>query len=1334
MDSDDNFGPHRAKTFDFTILFEQSILSLLPTGLFLLLVPLRLFLLRNNEKVSKIGTILWLKLVALVVLWSRANPTKTAIAESVLGIVESVALASLICVEHMSSKKPSKLISGYLAVTVILDIALVRTFWIRSMWAIATVFTASFALKIVLLILEETPKALTGEKIPETSSGVVNRSFFWWLNNLFLQGHRGILETEDLQTIDSKFDANHVTEPLEEQWEKDHKNGQFSLLKCTFLAYKWQFVVGIFPRLLRSGFNFAQPFLIQSVIVFVGRKEMSVQISSGLIGATSLIYLGLAISGAWYKHLSFQMVTMYRGGLVSLIFKKTLKLKTTSVKDSAPVTLMTTDVETVVAAGSSIHDMWANLLELPVGIYLLYRQVGHPSLLVLVPTLRVTTILSGVISPAMEPATIRWNEMIQRRVGETSSMLDQIKGIKMMGLTDFFVQTVQGLRVQELKVSAKFRWLLVHFTTLAFTSLSLVSLVTQPLVMFLVSLMQIAGVMAGCGRIQAFLLLKEQDMMVTKDPGNGLAIVIEDASFHTDDGSTLLTDINLRVPRGSINMVVGKVGSGKSSLLKAIIGENLPSQGTVKSETSPAYCDQVPWLRNTTIRKNIIGQSEPDEKWLSTVIHFCALEEDLTQLPHGRETIVGSGGMALSGGQKQRIALARAVYSRNNLVVLDDVFSSLDKTTADTVFHRILGENGLLRASTVILTTSNVHYLPFANHITVIEDGHITRNQVTHAQFEPSEALTTITPAETPEAVPESIVKLEPKKEIDLARKTGDTECYKIYVRSMGWKVISIVFPASVVGAVLEVMPQIWLRIWTEQGEGSKDARYAGGYVGLAISSMILALLNIDYFLIVGVERSSNNLHEQLLNTVCRAPLHFFTTTESGSILNRFSQDMTLIDMSLPLAFYLTLDLTLRGLVQTGVVASGANYYGAFLPLSFLALYLIQKYYLRTSRQMRLLDLEAKTPLYTQFAEIIAGLSTVRSFDWTKELLSESFELLNTSQKPFYLMFCIQRWIELVLDLFVAGMAVLLVTIALRIPGTTSEGAIGLAMVNLLGLNVTLTTVIDQWTTLETSLGAIARLKAFIGSTPNENRETETEMPDNWPGGKIEIEKITSSYSMESQPVLRDVSLVVQPGQKVCLCGRSGSGKSSLVLSILRLLELQSGTIRIDGQDLATMSRQYIRSQILTIPQDPVSLSGTVRKNLDPEELVQADEMLIQALKKTTLWPTIEVRGGLDADLSSLGFSVGQRQLFCLARALLSHSSIVLLDEPTSSIDKTTDKEVRDIIQEVMHGRTIIEVTHRLDHVTDFDIAVVMENGRIIETGEPRELLTHESALKALRG
>ncbi|KLP15161.1 Uncharacterized protein LW94_1611 [Fusarium fujikuroi] len=1346
MSADNSFGPQRAGIFDFTILFEQSILSLLPTGLFILLVPLRLYVLWSNERATKSKPLLWAKMImiaiyaclqtALLVLWCRQNSTKTAIAEPVLGLIESFALATLSFVEHRNSRKPSKLIGEFLVITIILDIALVRTFWIRPMHTIASVFTASFVIKTILLILEETPKTLLSgkEKIQETASGVVNRSFFWWLNGLFLQGHRTILETEDLQAIDSKFDTDHVSTPLEKQWERARDSGQPSLLKSTFRAYKWQFAAGIIPRLLHSGFNFAQPFLIQSVIVLVSKKEMSVQTSSGLIGATVLIYLGLAISGAWHKHMSYQLVTMYRGGLVSLIFKKTLKLKTTSIKDSAPVTLMTADVETIVAAGASIHDMWANMLELPVGIYLLYRQVGKPSLLVLVPTV-ITTIVSGVISPAMEPATVKWNEAVQKRVGETSSMLNQMKGIKMMGLTDFFLKMVQGLRVHELKVSAKFRWLLVYFNALAmisaqltpvvvimsaiywtkadgglsvaeaFTSLSLISVVTQPLVMILVSLMQIAGVVGGSGRIQAFLLLDER--LAAKEAVDVDAVTIQNVSVQTPDGNSLLTNINLQISPGTLNMLVGRVGCGKSSLLRTIIGELIPSEGTVKTQDSLAYCDQVPWLRNTTIRENVVGLSPMDDKWLSTVLHACALEEDLHQLPQGQETIVGSGGVALSGGQKQRVALARAVYSRKKLIVLDDVFSSLDKTTADAVFHRLLGAEGLLRSSTVVLVTSNVHYLPFADFVSVIEEGRITRNQVQYSQLEATETLNTIAPIETQQLVQKDIVKLTPKREIDLARKTGDTDCYKIYVKSMGWKVISIIFPTSVIGAVLEAMPreycarhfdeandvEIWLRIWTEKGEGSKDAHYAGGYIGLVVASMALALLNIE-----------------------------------------LSQDMTLIDMSLPLAFYLTLDLTLRCLVQVGVVASGASYFGAFLPISILALYLIQKYYLRTSRQMRLLDLEAKTPLYTQFTEITAGLATIRSFGWTNDFLAESFRMLNTSQKPFYLMFCIQRWLELVLDLFVAGMAILLVTIALRIPGTTSEGAIGLAMVNLLGLNLTLTTVIDQWTTLETSLGAIARLKSFISDTPNENKSGETEVPDNWPGGRIVFDEVTASYSDESQPVLRDVSLAIEAGQKVCVCGRTGSGKSSFMLSILRLLELQSGSIHIDGKDLASIPRQHIRSQITTIPQDPVSLTGTVRQNLDPEALIQADEILIEALKKTTLWATIDTRGGLDADLSELGFSVGQRQLFCLARALLSHSNIVLLDEPTSSVDNTTDKDVRHIIREVMQGRTVIEVTHRPDYVTDFDLAVVMKDGRVIETGDPRELLVQDSALKVLRG
>lgn len=399
---------------------------------------------------------------------------------------------------------------------------------------------------------------------------------------------------------------------------------------------------------------------------------------------------------------------------------------------------------------------------------------------------------------------------------------------------------------------------------------------------------------------------------------------------------------------------------------------------------------------------------------------------------------------------------------------------------------------------------------------------------------------------------------------------------------------------------------------------------------------------------------------------------------------------------------------------------------------------------------MRILDLEMKSPLYTHFTETLAGLSTVRAFGWSEAFMDENIHRLNMSQKPFYLMFCIQRWLQVVLALFVAGLALVLVTLALRISNSTSQGAIGLSMVNLLGFNQTLALVIDQWTVLETSLGAISRLKAFINETPNENKEAEREIPlRDWPAqGTIELVNVTASYSDTMVPVLQDVSLKIQPGQKVCICGRSGrqvlslstrsstsdtdSGKSSLVLTLLRLLELHSGTIRIDDVDLSTVPRQHIRSRLTTIPQDPVKMNGTVRLNLDPENQVQSDAMLIEVLRKTGIWPPIESRGGLDADSSELGFSVGQQQLFCLARALLSRSKVVLLDEATSSVDRVTDEKIRRIVREEMDGKTIVEVAHRLEIVRDFDVVVVMGQGKVVETGSPAELLSRPSELRRL--
>ncbi|KJK85018.1 hypothetical protein H633G_11151 [Metarhizium anisopliae BRIP 53284] len=1011
-------------------------------------------------------------------------------------------------------------------------------------------------------------------------------------------------------------------------------------MKCTFLAYKWQFLAGVLPRLLFTGFTFAQPFLINAVVDFVGApgEQQTAQVAASLVGATVLVYVGIAVCGAAYRHMTYQLLTMYRGGLASLVFKKTLRLEASSIRDSAPVTLMSTDIESIVMSGDAIHDIWASFIEIPLAIYLLYRNVGVPSLFILIPAF-CTSAAGALISPAMGPARVQWNKAIQERVGSVSTMLSQIKGVKMMGLTDLFHDSLQTLRIHELKLAIRFRWILVQLNWLAmasedltpvivivaaifwtkadegltvaeaFTSLSIISIAETPLLNILISIMQLFGAIGCFSRLQAFLVMDERrdlremapstasstpstayrssitlppvdDAPKDADPASNIAlaaleararpsldpsipaVAIESATFTVGENVKVLADISMVFPRGTVSMIVGRVGCGKSSLLKAIAGELALARGRlVANVSSMAYCDQTPWLQNCSIRENIAAQSPLDEAWLHTVIEACALDEDISMLPAGDFTIVGSGGVALSGGQKQRVALARAVYSRRSVLLLDDVFSGLDSTTSRAVFQRVLGRDGLVRRwnATVIMATNHVNFLPAADHITVLGDRTTVRNQVRFDSVDPSEwgilesdtdSTTTVSGSDEAGLEPakvsqEAAVAPSPKTEADLSRQTGDLDCYRIYVRSLGTVAMVTLLVGSVLHTAMVKMPQVWLKLWTQRGTGPTDYAYMAGYIGFALASTTFGALNMGYYSLVGVPKSAIRLHDMLLRCVVRAPLHFFASTDSGITLNRFSQDMTLIDNALPMAFLNVTTLSLRALAETGLIASGASSVAAAVPVCFLALYLIQKYYLRTSRQLRLLDLEAKSPLYTQFAETLAGLPTIRAFGWAPAFRADNHRRLDASQRPFYTMFCVQRWLQVVLDLFVAGVALVLVALALRAGGSSSSGAaVGLAMVNLIGFNQTLAEAVDQWTRLETSLGAVARLKWFVGNTPDEDgparhHRKHAPLPAAWPDrGAIALRNLVAAD--ESEPVLKGVSLTIQPGQKVGVCGRSG--------------------------------------------------------------------------------------------------------------------------------------------------------------------------------------------------
>lgn len=355
-----------------------------------------------------------------------------------------------------------------------------------------------------------------------------------------------------------------------------------------------------------------------------------------------------------------------------------------------------------------------------------------------------------------------------------------------------------------------------------------------------------------------------------------------------------------------------------------------------------------------------------------------------------------------------------------------------------------------------------------------------------------------------------------------------------------------------------------------------------------------------------------------------------------------------------------------------------AGYFAAVLPFVIVALIFIQRFYLQTSRQIRLLELEARAPLYTQFQETLHGLATIRAFGWSEDFRQRNMFLLDESQKPFYLLQCIQRWLQVVLDLIVATLAVVMVILIVTLRTKLDAGLVGLGLLNIMSFNELLADTIKHWTKLETSIGAIARIRSFITSTPTECELQESESfepPESWPSeGSIELQNFAASYNSDSRLVLEDVNLKMTAGSKVGICGRSGSGKSSLLASMLHLLEYRDGSVMIDDINLSLVPRELLRERLNVIPQEPYFLMGSVRMNAIPWASANngtatprhLDDDIIGAFKRVDLWSVIEQKGGLDAQMNGDFFSHGQRQLFCLARALLRKRRIVILDEVSS--------------------------------------------------------------------
>ncbi|ORY66313.1 putative ABC transporter [Pseudomassariella vexata] len=1252
---------------------------------------------------------------------------------------------------------------------------------------------------------------------PGEYHGVLSRVFFAWINSLLLKGYRTILTNDDIPTLDRNLSPKTMRRVILQLWsQRDKPETKRTLPLALFRCLKRPFFDVILPRLFLTVFRYSQPALIGRSIQHIMNPSIKDRELQGywIIVSALVIYFGLAISTALYQHRLNRLKLLTKSALIGLIHAKIIDSPSVSYDDGEATTLMSTDTDGLEGVGEMFHETWAQIMEVSIGIVLLSREIGWvwPLPLILI---FLCSRVSRYVAKHLKTRQRAWNEMTQQRVSAISSLLGSMKAIKMLGLESAIAAQVQRARETELLVASKVRWMTVYYnasanalgifspaltlvlytivvsakgksldTETAFTTMAVLSMITHPANMVMTIVPKAIAAFAGFERIQRYLLKpvlrdrrrllpRSTSISVAWDPSSGHltnpAPVIEFRNVSIDTKPAVLANLNFSLGPGSLCMVSGPVGGGKSLLLHAILGEVAFTGVISLANKRIAYCAQKPWIPSGSVRDVILGvTSHGDTLWYQEVLAACCLTRDLAALREGDDTEVGNGGSNLSGGQRQRLAIARALFSRCDIILLDDSFSALDGTTKNKIFENLLGPDGLVKRlrSTVIFTCNSSEFFYAADHILILSDGCIIKQgswKDLQSEFTSFARLLPESRKDHEMDDPQSSnvadrftsrIQACDDAEIDLARQTGDSTLYMYYYQFV--RLINLLFVTACTASysVFNTIPQYWLKIWTDPG-ANNTTLFVTGLLAISFISWMSTSGTMWATVIRLAPQSGRQIHQRLLGIVVSAPLSFFSSTENGSILNRFSQDIQLVDKQLPSALANLSNQVFKLFAQAALLLVAQKWLVVSLPVCSVIIYAVQKVYLRTSRQLRFLELESKAAVFSSFLESERN-ETIRSFDWRREVVRKNVACVSNAQRPEFLLLSLQRWLNLVFDLVAAILAVSVIALAVAWHGSTSSGQIGLALNILLVTNTTLLRLVESWTTLEVSLGAISRLKMLEEGTPSEHFPTETlSPPENWPlKGQVRLTRINAYYNPGAL-ALSEVELHIVSGQKIVICGRTGSGKSSLLLTLLRVLDIESGKMEVDGVDLARIPRHLVRERcFVTVTQDPLILyDQSLRFNLDPGNS-SSDELLVEALTKIGLWSlfsqrsepegenTASLQYHSDAEDDDLDISTtlarkisnfpilssGQCQLLAVARAYVKVKAlrvdglrpVILLDEVTSSVDYATESAIHDIIDRefTSQGHSVIMIAHRVAILAGHtqpgrDLVVQMQDGRI---------------------
>ncbi|XP_042491157.1 LOW QUALITY PROTEIN: ABC transporter C family member 8-like [Macadamia integrifolia] len=908
-----------------------------------------------------------------------------------------------------------------------------------------------------------------------------------------------------------------------------------------------------------------------------------------------------------------------------------------------------------------------------------------------------------------------------------------------------------------------------------FTVLAALRMVAEPVRTIPDALSMLIQVKVSFDRLHVFLLEDEiSDENVQRiqpqDSENVVRICAGAFSWDQYTTATTLRGLNFEVRRGEKVAFCGPVGAGKSSLLYAILGEIPKVSGTVDVYGSVAYVSQTSWIQSGTIRDNILFGKPMDKTRYSKAIKACALDKDIENFDHGDLTEIGQRGLNMSGGQKQRIQLARAVYNDADIYLLDDPFSAVDAHTAAILFNDCV--MGALAKKTVILVTHQVEFLTATDRILVMEGGEIIQigsykelltvgtafEQLVNAH---KDAITVLDPENNGHVSELEVNRLDgsmgsyPTKqnseaEISVKAQLGNqlTVDEETEIGDAGWKPYldylyvskgSLLFGLSTFSqstfVALQLAATYWLAVAIQIPQISSGI-LIGIYAGLSALSAVFAFLRSWFAAHLGL-KASKTFFAGFTNSVFKAPMVFFDSTPVGRILTRASSDLSVLDFDIPFSMAYVMAGSIEVLTTIGVAASVTWQIIFIAILAMTATIYVQRYYLASARELIRMNGTTKAPVMNYAAETSLGVVTIRAFDMMDRFFQNYLKLIDTDAKLFFHSNAAMEWlvirIEVLQNVTLFFIALLLVLLP---QGVVAPGFVGLSLSYALTLTNTQVFTSRWYCSLANYIVSVERIKQFmhIPSEPPAIVE-DKRPPSSWPSqGRIELLDLKIKYRPNAPLVLKGISCTFKEGTRVGVVGRTGSGKTTLISALFRLVEPVSGRILIDGLDICSIGLKDLRMKLSVIPQEPALFKGSIRTNLDPLGLY-SDNEIWEAIEKCQLKSTVlSLPNLLDSSVSDEGenWSAGQRQLFCLGRVLLKRNRILVLDEATASIDSATDAVLQRIIRQEFSSCTVVTVAHRVPTVIDSDMVMVLSYGKLVEFDEPSKLMEVNSYFSKL--